>query len=178
MRFFPLKNYFWKLSCMIRNNKDCAAACYRISCSRFRNTSEWKNSSKEMPSPSQSFLMVEMVVLLFRLLIMLLMVDWVTPLIEQSLLTEISRSWQSSKILSRTAAPTVIKITSPRLSFQCIWHLAKRLTLLSLKRDFWIFIAKTIAWLWYIFPVPAKMRQSLSIVSFIIFLSFYHNLLS
>ena len=89
---------------MIRNNKDCAAACYRISCSRFRNTSEWKNSSKEMPSPSQSFLMVEMVVLLFRLLIMLLMVDWVTPLIEQSLLTEISRSRQSSKILSRTAA--------------------------------------------------------------------------
>lgn len=46
----------------------------------------------EMSRPSQSFLMVETVVLRFRPLIILLTVDCVTPLMVHSILIEMFRS--------------------------------------------------------------------------------------
>lgn len=85
---------------------------YLISCSRPRNNSELKKSSMVMPNPSQSFLMVETVALLLRPLMILLTVDWVTPLMLLSLLTEISCSRHSSKIRSLTASPMFMGITS------------------------------------------------------------------
>ena len=60
-----------------------------------------------IPRPSQSFLIVEIVVLLFLPLIRLLTVDCVTPLMMQSLLMEISLSEQSSSILFLVASPIV-----------------------------------------------------------------------
>ena len=59
------------------------------------NRSDLKKSSIGMSRPSQSFLIVEIVTLLFLPLTMLFTVDCVTPLIVQSLLIEISRSRQS-----------------------------------------------------------------------------------
>lgn len=76
---------------------------YFISCSKSRKSSESKKFSMVIPSPSHSFLTVDIVVLLFRPLTMLFSVDWVTPLIELSLLMEISRSRHNSKIRSLTA---------------------------------------------------------------------------
>ena len=79
-----------------------------ISCSKFKNTSALKKSWILIPSPSQSFLIVEMVILLLRLLMILLTVDWVTPLSMHRALMEMPFSWQSSRILSRTASPILM----------------------------------------------------------------------
>lgn len=76
------------------------------------NSSELKKSSIVIPRPSQSFLIVETVALRFRPLMMLFTVDWVTPLMLQSLLMEISRSLHNSKIRSLTASPMFMGITS------------------------------------------------------------------
>lgn len=59
-----------------------------------------------MPRPSQSFFMVEIVVLRLRPLTMLLTVDCVTPLRLLSLFMVMFRSWHNSKILAFTASPT------------------------------------------------------------------------
>jgi len=64
----------------------------------------------EIPSPSQSFLTVETVALLFLPLMMLFTVDWVTPLMVQSLFMERCRCSQSSRIRALTAPPIVIVI--------------------------------------------------------------------
>lgn len=64
-----------------------------------------------IPSPSHSFLIVEIVVLLLRLLMMLLTVDWVTPLLIHRALIEISCSWQSCRIRCLTASPIVMAYT-------------------------------------------------------------------
>lgn len=61
-----------------------------------------------MPNPSQSFWIVETVVLLLRPLTMLFTVDWVTPLLVHKALIEMSCFWHSSIILWRTASPTVM----------------------------------------------------------------------
>ncbi len=68
-----------------------------------------------MSKPSQIFLMVEMVVLLFLPLVMLLKVDWVIPLMVASLLIVMDFSLQSSKIRSFTASPMFKPITSIRV---------------------------------------------------------------
>ena len=59
----------------------------------------------DISSPSQSFLIVATVALLLRPLVMLFIVDCVTPLIVPSLFTVIPRSAHSASILSRTASP-------------------------------------------------------------------------
>ena len=88
---------------------------YFISCSKPLKTSDAKKSSTLMDSPSQIFLTVATVVLLFRPLTMLLSVDWVMPLIVASLLTVILFSSQSSSIRNLTASPTFMP--SPRFRY-------------------------------------------------------------
>lgn len=85
---------------------------YFNSCSKSWKRSELKKSSMLMPSPSQSFLTVDTVALWFLPLTILFTVDWVTPLMLLSLLTEIFFSLQSSKIRSLTASPISMGITS------------------------------------------------------------------
>ena len=81
---------------------------YCISCSDPRKRAEWKKSLISVSRPSQSFLMVETVTLLLRPLTMLFTVDCVTPLMEQSLLTDRFRSTHNSKMRSFAAVPIVI----------------------------------------------------------------------
>ena len=64
-----------------------------------------KKSTIVMSSPSQIFLMVEIVALLLRPLMMLLSVDWVTPLIVASLFMVILFSLHNSIILFFVASP-------------------------------------------------------------------------
>lgn len=53
---------------------------YLISCSRFRNSGQSKNSDRVISGPPQIFLMVTTVALSFRLLTMLFRLDCMTPL--------------------------------------------------------------------------------------------------
>lgn len=78
---------------------------YFISCSNVLNKGDEKKSIIVISSPSQIFLIVEMVVLLFRPLTMLLSVDWVMPHIVDNLLTVIPLELHKSKIRNFTASP-------------------------------------------------------------------------
>lgn len=101
-------------SSVLGKHKRTAPLCprYLISCSRALNSGVEKNSPKVISRPSQSFLMVATVALLFLLLVILLMVDWDTPLIVPSLLMEIPRFWHNSMIRFATAVPESISTTS------------------------------------------------------------------
>ena len=85
----------WSVSKIKKANQNRPAYNYLISCSNSANSSEWKNSSIVIPNPSQSFLIVDIVALLFLPLTMLFTVDCVTPLMPLSLLIEILRSWHN-----------------------------------------------------------------------------------
>ena len=89
-----------------------ASGLHLISCSNPSKSGLSKKSLIEISRPSQTFLMVETVVLLFLPFTMLFKVDCVTPQMVPSLFTVIFRSLQSSKILSFTAVPISIFITN------------------------------------------------------------------
>ena len=80
----------------------------RTSWSSESNNGESKNSFKEISNPSQIFLIVAIVVLLFLPLTMLLSVDCVIPQMMLKRLIVIPRELHRSIILSFTAFPTLL----------------------------------------------------------------------
>ena len=98
-----------------------------ISCSNPLKMSQLKKSIIVMLRPSHSFFTVETVALLFLPLVMLLIVDCVTPLIVPSLLTVISLSRHSSIIRSFTALPMVIKSPPNQNELIILWQKSLKL---------------------------------------------------
>ena len=103
---------------VLRTPENKLTVYYRADPNDSKRGSE-KKSQSVMFNPSHSFLIVVMEICLrdgsiirFRPLMMLFTVDWVTPLMLQSLLMEISRSLHNSKIRSLTASPMFMGITS------------------------------------------------------------------
>ena len=82
-------------------------------------------------NPSQSFLIVATLVLLFLPLTILFMMDCVIPLMLHSLLMEIPRILHSSMMRLRTASPTLIDIISSSFSKNDTHFVLKRLTQMS-----------------------------------------------
>ena len=75
----------------------------------FKNKGELKNSLTSISRPSQIFLTVETVALLFLPLVILLIVDWVMPEIVASLFKVMPFSSTNSIIRFLRASPTVIR---------------------------------------------------------------------
>lgn len=101
---FPIDILLVLLKCVSSGVVQCSRH------SRLWNRQEAKKAEIEMPKPSQSFLSVAMVMLLFRPLMRLLTVDCVTSLRAHSLLMDRSCCSHNSKIRFLTASPIVIQV--------------------------------------------------------------------
>ena len=108
-------------------------AFYLISCSIESNAGDVKKSMIDIFNPSQIFLTVATVTLLFLPLTILFRVDWVIPQIVASLFKVIPRSSQSSSILFLTASPirTHVSLLLYLLIYIISDFFRKNLTLLS-----------------------------------------------